>query len=157
MASGGARARSGPPPDPNALRRDRQSDADGWLTLPAEGRTDPAPNWPMPSAASDAELAFWAKLWAKPEALEWERLGLDDEVALYVRRHLEATERDSPANLSNLVKQLAENLGLTVPGLLRLRWKIGELASAGGAVASSGSSSSVRSRLRVVADDAPGA
>jgi hypothetical protein len=53
MPRGGARVNSGPPPDPNALRRDRPSDVAGWTTLPAEGRTDslgrpkPAPKWPL--------------------------------------------------------------------------------------------------------------
>lgn len=48
MARGGARTISGPPPDPNALRRDRKSDRDGWTTLPAEGRKGPTPPWPLP-------------------------------------------------------------------------------------------------------------
>lgn len=46
MASGGARARSGPPKDPEALRRDRKSDAK-WTILPAEGRNGPTPEWPL--------------------------------------------------------------------------------------------------------------
>jgi hypothetical protein len=107
----------------------------------------------MPSAASDAELAFWAKLWAKPQALEWARLGLDDEVALYVRRYIEATERDSAANLSNLVKQLGENLGLTAPGMLRLRWKIAA-ADQAAAPKRRSSAAPAKARLRVVAADA---
>lgn len=46
MPRGGARVNSGPPPDPNALRRDRKSDQAGWTTLPAKrrGRT---PRWPL--------------------------------------------------------------------------------------------------------------
>lgn len=46
MPRGGARVNSGPPPDPNALRRERPSDKDGWTTLPAarKGRT---PKWPL--------------------------------------------------------------------------------------------------------------
>lgn len=48
MPRGGARVNSGPPPDPNALRRDRPSDKDGWTTLPAEGRKGRTPKWPLP-------------------------------------------------------------------------------------------------------------
>jgi hypothetical protein len=48
MARGGARVNSGPPPDPNALRRDRKSDQAGWTTLPAEGRKGRTPKWPLP-------------------------------------------------------------------------------------------------------------
>ena len=152
MASGGARARSGPPPDPNALRRDRQSDADGWVTLPAEGRTDPAPAWPLGSQ-SDAEQALWVKLWAKPQAIEWARLGLDDEVALYVRRFLEAAEREASSSLGTLVRQLAENLGISAPGMLRLRWKIAPADQAAAPQRRSGAAPA-KTRLRVVADDA---
>lgn len=47
MPRGGARANSGPPPDPNALRRDRKEDKAGWTILPAEGRTGPLPEWPL--------------------------------------------------------------------------------------------------------------
>jgi hypothetical protein len=49
MVSGGARVNSGPAPDPNALRRDRERglDKDGWLTLPAGGYTGPIPAWPL--------------------------------------------------------------------------------------------------------------
>jgi len=48
MPKGGARVHSGPPPDPNALRRERAKDKDGWTTLPAEGRKGALPKWPLP-------------------------------------------------------------------------------------------------------------
>ena len=46
MPRGGARVVSGPPPDPNALRRDRPGDKASWTTLPAEGRAGKPPAWP---------------------------------------------------------------------------------------------------------------
>jgi hypothetical protein len=49
MPKGGARVNSGPPPDPNALRRDRPADRDGWVVLPADGYEGPAPEWPLPA------------------------------------------------------------------------------------------------------------
>lgn len=64
MPRGGARVNSGPPPDPNALRRDRPSDAAGWTILPAEGRRKAngaaagAPRWPLlPDIGLRAKLA----------------------------------------------------------------------------------------------------
>lgn len=39
---------SGPPPDPNALRRERPQDKAGWEMLPAEGRKGRPPDWPLP-------------------------------------------------------------------------------------------------------------
>lgn len=121
MGSGGARARSGPAPDPNALRRER--DAGEWTLLPATGRPGDPPEWPLPDQ-SERELELWTALWPKPQALMWERLGLEIEVALYVRRLAEAEAPGSPANLSTLVRQMSDSLGLTTPGLRANRWKI---------------------------------
>lgn len=129
MASGGARARSGPAPDPNALRRGRKDDGE-WRSLPPAGRPGPPPGWPLPAgkrAARESEL--WAQLWAKPQAVEWERLGLELEVALYVRRFAEAEEPDAPATLTDKVRQLGEGLGITIPGMLRNRWRIADTDS----------------------------
>ena len=114
MAKGGARTRSGPPPDPNA---------DDWLTLPTAGRKSAAPLWPLPMS-NKRERELWAQLWSKPQAVAWEQLGLDLQVALYVRRFTEAEQRNTPANLSTLVRQMADSLGLTVPGLGSNRWRI---------------------------------
>lgn len=121
MASGGARARSGPAPDPNALRRER--DAGEWTTLPAEGRQGATPDWPL-TEQTIRESELWETLWRKPQALMWERYGQDLEVALYVRRLTEAEELESKVNLSTLVRQMADSLGLTTPGLRANRWKI---------------------------------
>src|SRR5690606_6396291 len=71
MPSGGARVRSGPPPDPNALRRDRKSDGE-WTILPAEGRAGDPPTWPL-RGQSEREAELWSALWAKPQAVQWER------------------------------------------------------------------------------------
>lgn len=121
MASGGARARSGPAPDPNALRRER--DAGEWTTLPAEGREGATPDWPL-TEPTEREAGLWERLWRMPQALMWERYGQEIEVALYVRRLSEAEVLESKVNLSTLVRQMADSLGLTTPGLRANRWKI---------------------------------
>ena len=121
MASGGARARSGPAPDPNALRRDR--DAGEWTILPAEGRQGATPEWPL-TEQSIREAELWERLWRMPQALMWERYGQGMEVALYVRRFTEAELMDSRVNLSTLVRQMADSLGLTTPGMRANRWRI---------------------------------
>ena len=121
MSKGGARARSGPAPDPNALRRER--DDGEWVSLPAEGRTDPPPAWPLedPSAR---EVALWRELWSMPQALMWERQRQFLEVALYVRRLAEAEQRNSSTSLSTLVRQMSDSLGLTTPGMRSNRWRV---------------------------------
>jgi hypothetical protein len=63
-------------------------------------------------------------LWAKPQALMWDRYGQELEVALYVRRFAEAEFQASSVNLSTLVRQMSDSLGLTTPGLRNNRWRI---------------------------------
>lgn len=121
MAKGGARSRSGPAPDPQALRRER--DADEWRKLPAAGRTGRVPAWTL-TTATKRERTVWNRLWKKPQAIIWEEEGQQDVVALYVRRFVEAEQRGSPTNLSTLVRQMADSLGLTTPGLRANRWTI---------------------------------
>lgn len=127
MPKGGARTRSGPPPDPNALRRDRKSDGESWTTLPAACDL-PVPAWPLIDPV-ERELAMWSRLWVRPQAAAWHRLDLTDLVGLYVRRFCEAEVPESSTALSTLVRQLADQLGLTAPGMLSLRWRIGEPAA----------------------------
>ncbi|MEU9333138.1 hypothetical protein AB0D49_08230 [Streptomyces sp. NPDC048290] len=152
MASGGARARSGPAPDPNALRRDR--DVGEWTVLPAEGRQGATPGWPL-TEQSTREAELWADLWRKPQALMWERYGQDVEVALYVRRLTEAELMDSRVNLSTLVRQMGDSLGLTTPGMRANRWRITaeEAAPAGRSGRAPAAKPSSRSRLKVVPGD----
>lgn len=147
---GGARARSGPAPDPQALRRDR--DADSWVTLPAEGRKGKPPAWPL-SARSKRETTLWNREWKRPQAVEWERNGQEVEVALYVRSLVAAERLDAPTNLRTLVKQQQEALGISLPGLARNRWRIGdsalkrEVAKAGGS-----NVVSIRDRLKAAGE-----
>jgi hypothetical protein len=127
VASGGARPRSGPAPDPNALRRDRPSDAAEWTTLPAE-RTGPIPDWPLFIKPSPAEQAHWDALWRKPQAVQWEAHGQEVEVALYVRSLAEAEIPGAASNLRTEVRRTQENLGLSYVGLLKYRWRIADPA-----------------------------
>lgn len=121
MAKGGSRSRSGPAPDPSALRRER--DAGEWTILPAEGRQGATPDWPL-TEQTDREAELWDRLWEMPQALMWERCSQDLEVALYVRRLVEAEKPDAFVNLGTLVRQMADSLGLTMPGLRANRWRI---------------------------------
>lgn len=146
MPSGGARARSGPAPDPAALRRDRKDDAP-WIDLPSEGYRGRIPKFPLDPApvydeywiekkrireldqdatASryDREVAHWKKLWRKPQAEMWKRLGLEHEVASYVRAYLESNEAEASAGLKTAVLRMAGEIGLSLPGMHQLRWRI---------------------------------
>lgn len=128
MASGGPRARSGPAPDPNALRRDRKSDAAGWTTLPSEGRGSDAPAWPLPEHADvdvrERESDVWWALWRLPQALLWESNSQQLQVALHVRSFVEAEMPGAPASLRTLVRQQADGLLLTIPAMRAARVQI---------------------------------
>lgn len=154
MTKGGARARSGPAPDPNALRRER--DAGEWTVLPVEGRQGATPVWPL-TDQTERETELWTAMWVKPQALMWERYGQQLEVALYVRRLVEAEERGSFVNLSTLVRQMADSLGLTTPGMRANRWRITAEEAAPAKPAGRGrqapAARSSRSRLKVVPSD----
>jgi hypothetical protein len=128
MASGGARARSGPAPDPMAARRDRKDDA-AWVTLPAGGFQGEAPAWPFEPDNLD-EVDMWARLWRMPQAQEWSALDMGDQVALYVRSYLEAAQPEASAGLRTAVLRMAGELGLTIPGMRMLRWQIADAPSA---------------------------
>ena len=168
MAKGGARARSGPAPDPNALRRDR--DAGDWITLPVDGRDGPAPEWPLTGAAAHLavpigddeheaveaaaerwfarEMELWAREWRRPQAVVWERNGQELEVALYVRSLAAAERADAPVNLRTLVKQQQEALGISLPGMARNRWRIAHEVPAAAPARAPGRSA--RDRFKVV-------
>lgn len=122
MTSGGARPRSGPAPDPNALRRGRKDDGQ-WITLPAEGRTAPAPDWPL-TGPTPREAEMWAHFWRKPVALIWERDQQFEHVAMFVRMFVEAEQEKARAEDRKTVKQMFADLYLTSDSMLKARLRI---------------------------------
>lgn len=117
----GGHANSGPAPQIDALRRDR--DKADWTHLPATGREGAAPDWPL-TKPTQRELAHWAREWRRPQAVMWERLELEVEVAMYCRTLRAAEHPLAPTNVRTLLRQQQEALGLSVPGLARNRWLI---------------------------------
>lgn len=159
MPSGGARATSGPPPDPGALSRGRRGDIAGWTTLPAEGRSGRPPRWPL-AGQSDREKVLWRELWKRPQAVMWERLDQRYEVALFARNLERAEQVNASVELQKVVRQYLDSLGLSVAGMLRNRWRLAEPVTAAPAQAATPAAarSSARSRLTVVrrGPDEPG-
>ena len=146
MPSGGARTRSGPPPDPMALRLNGE-----WLTLPASGRQGPTPAFPLANA-TERELMFWSDMWTRPQAIMWEQARQEEEVALYVRALAEAELPHAPVSRATLVKQLGDSLGISTPGMRANRWKIAAAEELPQGVTSARpiSRSSARNRFTVV-------
>ncbi len=145
MTSGGARARSGPAPDPNSYRSmDRE-----WIDLPAGGFAGEIPEFPLPRAIQwhsffengkkvterddeeteavwDAETDLWETLWRKPQAAAWSSLGLEFQVAAYVRAFLESVKADAVSGMKTAVLRMEAELGLNVPGMRQNGWRIAD-------------------------------
>jgi len=115
--------RSGPAPDPNSLRQDRK-DAKAWTTLPVQP-VEVVPACPLPGLMQ-AEAELWAVLWAKPQAHMWSRLGLEYQVAHYVRAFLKALAEKAPAGAIAPVLRMEAELGLSTVGMNHLGWKFAE-------------------------------
>jgi hypothetical protein len=134
MPSGGARPRSGPEADPNALRRFRKDDQKTWTDLDPAGYKGPVPPYPFdPSAGSEfahpsdslnAELEMWAGLWVKPQAAMWAKLGMENGLAMYVRSFLEASKPGAPSSMRTAVLRMEAELGVSIVGMRGLRWRL---------------------------------
>lgn len=145
--SGGARMRSGPPPDPSALRR--EWDKGTWTSLPAAGREGDPPAWPL-TRATARELVLWAEEWQRPQALMWEANRSEREVALYVRALRLAENPRAATNLRTLVRQYMDGLGVSDDGMLRKRWRIEEVAAQASVRTDDTDSSTVRARFQSI-------
>lgn len=113
-------AGNGPPPNPNARRRNKRPE---WRTLPAAGRDGNPPAFPLPGRGK-ALLELWASLWSSPQAVAWEQLGWTRIVARYAKLLLAAERKDAPIALLAEVRQLEDRLGLTPMSMRRLQWEI---------------------------------
>lgn len=117
--------------------------------LPAAGRQGPAPAWPL-SDQTHREAVLWEREWRRPQAVLWERNGQESEVAMYVRCFATAEALNATVAARTLVRQQQEALGLSLPGLQRLRWRIAEDATADDPVSRSVTAGAARGRFKVV-------
>ena len=145
MASGGARARSGPTPDPDSYRSQNRD----WIDLPVGGFAGVVPEFPLPRAVQfdtrfengkkiterdddateyvwDAEQELWADLWRKPQAHAWAALGLKFQVAAYTRAFLESVEAEASAGLKTAVLRMENELGISIAGMKQNLWRISD-------------------------------
>ena len=150
MASGGARARSGPAKDPNSARSERA----GYTlsALPAEGYKGRAPKFPLPKIAvyeiwfedgkrvkefdetgtdvrNDRELALWKWAWKQPQAAAWKQEPWRQyTVAQWVRQSVNCEEAGATAADKTAMLRLQDQIGLSQAGLSQNGWKIGSPA-----------------------------
>lgn len=152
MPSGGARNRSGPPPDPTSGRSDRRGFS--LTALPNEGYRGSIPEFPLPGAL-ERELTVWGSLWRTPQACAWARESWRwPNVADLVRLQVRGEALDAPVNIATVVRQLRADLGLTPAGLKENGWAIAaadiEPAEAQGEPSAPSKPRSSRDRLSVV-------
>lgn len=128
----------GPAPNPDARRRNARV---GTVKLPAEGRKGAPPEWPFGGKAP----TMWAALWAKPQAVMWERQQIVHVVARYC---LLLSDLDQAAE----VRQLEDRLGLNPKAMRTLMWEVAadEVAEA----RASAAAPTKRRTLKVVGADA---
>jgi hypothetical protein len=113
------KVRSGPPPDPNALRRGGTKLEQ--IHLPAAGREGDPPPYPL-DRPSEREMAVWNRVWHTPQAAAWDNYV--DTVAFYVQAYVLAESPTANTAIRTLVKQYQDTLGLTDAGLRSNRWVI---------------------------------
>lgn len=122
----------GPPPKPAGQRR-RSNATIAMTQLPAEGRTTPAPRYPLPPVvasdddggsemAREREAELWESLWETPQAVMWERTRATLTVARFVRFSVLAEAGNVKA--ATEARQLEDRLGLNPQAMLRLRWEV---------------------------------
>lgn len=113
----------GPAPKPDAERARRNGPTFGWVDLPAEGRKGkpPAlPKWRMWDARTEA---WWAELWATPQATQWQPSGSTLHVLACLVDDL-VTARAESARVSAEMRQHEDRHGLSPKAMLQLRWRI---------------------------------
>lgn len=153
MPSGG-HARTGPAPSPDSIRRDKYPIS--FRRLPAAGRTEPAPAWPL-TRASNRERVLWEREWRRPQAVAWEELGLEQEVAMYVRTLAKAERPSGSVSLRTLLMRQMDALGITVAGMGHNHWIIDSTVEQPEATpASDVDRATAKARFRAIAGGAAG-
>lgn len=124
MASGGARNRSGPAPDPKSGRSDQRNYSP--TALPSGGFDGPIPAFPLPMALQ-REVDVWEEAWRSPQACAW---AMPSEawrirtVALWVRLTVRCEDPEAPAALMGQLHRFADQIGMTTAGLAEMGWKV---------------------------------
>ncbi len=122
MPKGGYRARAGRPASPDSdLQKQRQL---AYRLLPREGYQGKPPRFPLP-APTARERAVWRELWRTPQAAAWAGEPWRwHTVGMYARWLVRAEDPAATAAIATAVRQLADQLGLTVAGLRKNEWRL---------------------------------
>lgn len=179
MTKGGARNRSGPPPDPSSGRSDRRGLT--FTALPAEGYTGPVPEFPLlarrvlrwehgekgarwqvtdedaTAEVAEREAGLWEWAWRTPQAVAWaEEPWRWQAIAHWVRTSVVCESSEATASDRGSLHRFADQIGLTPAGLRENGWVISrdEVAAARKEKASAPTAEKPVRRMRAVSGGA---
>jgi hypothetical protein len=116
----------GASPNPDA---DRPRPTFGWVDLPAEGRSGPAPDLPTPPVWLNefggwpvATRAAWKRLWETPQATQWDQSGKTLHGWAQLHAHCELSG-PQPSRVAEM-RQHEDRHGLNPRALMQLRWRV---------------------------------
>lgn len=110
-------------PKPDDQRVNRHKPAFTWTPLPAEGRSGPAPKLPSWRQWDTRTKKWWANLWTKPQATQWEQDGSTLFPLACVMDDL-ITSRIDSVRATPEIRQMEDRHGLNPKAMLQLRWKV---------------------------------
>lgn len=123
MGSGGARARSGPPPNQFSARSEKREFTD----LPAGGFDGYVPVFPLPDVGDGTrkrEVQLWKRIWRYPQAVMWSReKWRQDAVAHYVRISIRVENGAKAAEVTAMLR-LRDEIGLSPAGMALNGWRV---------------------------------
>lgn len=123
--------RSGPVPDPKALRRNAPADSSSWTRLPARGLAEP-PAWPAVAIDPDnppteRHFILWDEMWVQfPQAHVWKRQRMHLQMATYVFLALQASAGLATAAYLAQMNRLADTLLINPHAMRAARYVIDE-------------------------------
>lgn len=116
----------GPAPKTDSERRRRNAPTFEWVLLPAEGRIGAAPKLPAkaPGGSPWSKLTrdWWADLWSKPQATQWDLSS--SELFRFAALQEKFWSGDSTASDLAAILAIEDRHGLSPKSLLGLRWRI---------------------------------
>lgn len=69
-------------------------------------------------------MKLWESLWRMPQAIVWEELHQEMQVAFYTFAFLLAQSSDTTPSQQTVALRMAGELGVTIPGMRSHRWTI---------------------------------
>lgn len=154
MATGGARNRSGPAPDPNSLKSAKLGLT--FTALPAEGYDGEVPEFPLPGAVA-REVELWEWAWRTPQAAAWAREPWRWQiVGMWVRTMVVCESLEATAADKNGLHRFADQIGMTPAGLKENGWRIvaDQLAEKRSERAAAPKAPTARDRMKALRDAA---